>query len=103
MQAIPTAPFYLDWKFWSAVAAWIALLLTQLPPLRVLFRRAKLDAETSSRMVLDHKVGNPNAALNLVLTNIGGRDIRIKEIALLFRRGTEEFRLEGRSYIFSTR
>ena len=56
-------PVPLDWTFWSAVVAFLALVLSQLPPLHILFRRAKLDAEGHSQMRITHNIGNPNAPL----------------------------------------
>lgn len=95
-------PFYLDWKFWSAIVAFAALLLSQLPPLHILFRRAKLEAELYSHMHITHKVGNPNAQMHLILNNTGGRELRIKNIELQFRRGTEDsFALPAKNYLQS--
>lgn len=95
-------PFYLDWKFWSVAVAVIALILSQLPPIHILLRRAKLDVEAYSRMHLTHKVGNPNAQLHLIISNPGGRELRIKGIELRLRRGTEdEFVLPAQTYLQS--
>lgn len=93
-------PFYLDWKFWSAAVAFLALVLSQLPPLHVLFRRAKLDAEAYSQMHITHKIGNPNAQLHLILSNAGGRELRIRAIELQFKRGSEDtFVLPAKNYL----
>jgi hypothetical protein len=95
-------PFYLDWKFWSVAVAVIALILSQLPPIHILLRRAKLDVEVYNRMLLTHKVGNPNAQLHLIISNPGGRELRIKGIALRLRRGKEdEFVLPAQNYLQS--
>ena len=95
-------PFYLDWKFWSVAVAVIALILSQLPPIHILLYRAKLDVEAYSRMHLTHKVGNPNAQLHLIISNPGGRELRIKGITLHLRRGTEdEFVLPAQNYLQS--
>ena len=93
-------PFYLDWKFWSAAVAFLALVLSQLPPLHILLRRAKLDAEIYSQMHITHKVGNPNAQLHLILSNTGGREIRIRAIKLTLNRGSEDtFVLPAKNYL----
>lgn len=93
-------PFYLDWKFWSAAIALLALVLSQLPPLHILFRRAKLEIEAYSQMHLTHKVGNPNAQLHLILSNSGGRELRIKELELHFARDNEDnFTLPAKNYL----
>ncbi len=93
-------PFYLDWKFWSAAVAFLALVLSQLSPLHILFRRAKLDAEAYSQMHITHKVGNPNAQLHLILSNAGGRDLRIRAFELQFKQGSEDmFVLPAKNYL----
>ena len=93
-------PFYQDWQFWSAVVAAIALLLSQLPPLHILFRRAGLKCEAFSRIHLTHRIGNPNAQWHLIIVNIGGKAIRVKSIALQFHRnGSEVTTLQAQSYL----
>jgi len=93
-------PFYSDWQFWSAVAALAALLLSQLPPVHILFRRAKLRCEAFSRLHVTHKLGNPNAQWHLIIENIGGRSLRVKSISLAFRRaGGEAFTLPAQNYL----
>lgn len=93
-------PLYLDWKFWSAVVAAIALVLSQLPPLHIVFKKAKLTCEAYSRLHLTHKVGNPNSQWHLIIENTGGRAVRVKEINLQFRRiGSEAFELPAQSYL----
>ena len=95
-------PFYLDWRFWSTVVAFLALVLSQLPPLHILFRRAKLDAEAHSQMHITHKIGNPHAQLHLILNNTGGRELRIRAIELHFKRGNEDnFVLPAKNYFQS--
>jgi hypothetical protein len=80
--------------------AFAALILSQLPPLHILFRRARLEAETYSHMHITHKVGNPNAQLHLILNNTGGRELRIRQIELQFRRGNEDsFSLPAKNYL----
>ena len=99
MSAPPT-PFYLDWQFWSAVAAFGALLLSQLPPVHVLLRRPKLSCEAFSRLHLTHKVGSPNSQWHLIVENVGGRSLRVKSISLTFRRtGGDTFTLPAQNYL----
>ena len=87
-MATPTeaVPLYLNWEFWTAVVAFTALILSQLPPLHILFRRARLDIEPYEKITLTHKVGNPNAYLQLIIFNTGGRAVRVKNITMIFRR-----------------
>lgn len=92
-------PFYLDWTFWAAVVAFLALVLSQLPPLYVLFRPAQLDVEAFERIHVSHNMGEPNATLHLLITNGGGREVKIKSISLDFHPdGGEHFELQSRGY-----
>jgi hypothetical protein len=72
--------FYLDWNFWTAVLAAVAIALSQLPPIKLWFRKAKIDFELHSRISITHKVGNPNLQLHVLVSNIGGKKVKIKEI-----------------------
>jgi hypothetical protein len=97
-------PFYLDWKFWLAAVSLtvsiFAIILSQLPPLRVLFRRGKLDTEAYSRVALMHKIGNPIAQLHLIISNAGPREVKVKGIELHFKRDTEDrFALPAQNYL----
>ena len=84
------SPFYADWKFWSVVVSIIAIALSQLPPIHMMLRRAKLEIEAYSRIVIGHKAGNPNVQLHLILSNVGGREVKIKSMSLTFKRGKED-------------
>lgn len=86
MPQVSSIPFYQNWTFWAVVIATIALILSQLPPLYNLFKRAKLDLELFSRIFITHKVGNLNAHVNLVLSNIGGKSVRIKGATIYLKR-----------------
>jgi hypothetical protein len=76
------APFYLDWTFWTAVAAGLALVLSQLPPVHVLFRRTRLSMQPYDRLNITHWLGNPNANLHVQLLNTGGRAVRVRSLVL---------------------
>ena len=99
MVATP-APFYTDWQFWSAVAAFVALVLSQLPPVHILLRRPRLRCEAFSRLHITHKVGNPNSQWHLIVENVGGRSLRVKSISLTFKRaGSQAFTLPAQNYL----
>lgn len=85
MQPV-SIPWYLDWTFWTMVVAGLALLLSQLPPLHQLLRRPKVGVEVYSRVFLAQKIGNPNVQLHVILTNVGGRSIRIRGATLTVKR-----------------
>ncbi len=82
----PAPPFYLDWTFWAAVVAVLALVLSQLPPLSILFRRAALALQPYDRLNVTHYVGNPNVNLHVQLTNTGGRAVRVASMTLKITR-----------------
>jgi len=97
---MPSTPFYLDWQFWSALVAIIALILSQLPPVHVLLRRPRLRCETFSRMHLTHKVGNPNAQWHIIIENVGGKAVRVKSISLVFSKADgQSFELPAQNYL----
>lgn len=81
-QVVP--PFYADWKFWSFMASVVAIGLSQLPPLHIWVRSARLTVEAYSQMFLNHNFGNPNGQLHLIVQNTGGRKIRVTAITLRF-------------------
>jgi hypothetical protein len=88
---VPTAvtPMYLDWQFWAAIVAAIALVLSQLPPVHLWFRPRRLEVEVHSRIQITHKVGNPNVSMYVAVRNTGGRELRIRSMRLdLSRDGT---------------
>lgn len=98
----PGVPLYLDWNFWTALAAVAALVLSQLPPLHLFFRRSRVDLEVHSRFHLSHKVGNPNVQLHVILTNLGGRRVRVREIAVTVSRDKKEIaQLPAQNYLQS--
>lgn len=93
-------PLYLDWSFWAVIVAFIAVILSQIPPIKELLKRAKLDLEVYSKISITHKVGNPNLQLHLIISNIGGRNIRIKDICVsLSRDGRELVSLPAQNFL----
>ena len=89
MQATEV-PFYLNWSFWAVFVAFIAVILSQVPPIKQLIKKAKLDLEAYSKISITHKLGNPNLQLHLILTNSGGRDVRVQDISILLSRDNKE-------------
>ncbi len=81
-----SAPVYLDWQFWSAVVAFLALALSQLPPVYLWFRPRRLEVEVHSRLQVTHKVGNPNVGMFVSVRNTGGRELRICSMQLTVTR-----------------
>jgi len=92
-------PIYLDWQFWSAVAALTAIALSQLPPVYLWFRPRRLDVEVHSRIQVTHKVGNPNVALYVSVNNTGGRQLRVTGMRLAVARdGSHLCELPAQNY-----
>src|SRR5690606_16295838 len=93
-------PLYMDWSFWAVVVASIAVLLSQLPPIHVIYKKAKLDLELYSKISITHKLGNPNLQLHLILNNIGGRRVRVKDINVAISRdGIHLINLPAQNYL----
>jgi hypothetical protein len=81
MSSTPV-PFYLDWTFWTAVVAILALVLSQLPPVRVLFRRTRLSIQPYDRLNVTHWLGNPIVNLHVQLLNTGARRVLVRSMVL---------------------
>jgi uncharacterized protein YjhX (UPF0386 family) len=79
-------PLYLNWEFWTALVAAAALFLSQIPPIYQLVQRAKLRMEVIPRAWISHYVGNPSINLSIVLSNTGGRDVKVRRILLSLQR-----------------
>jgi hypothetical protein len=75
-----TISLYMNWPFWAVVVSATALLLSQLPPIHILLKKAKIDFELYSRLNLTHKVGNPILQLHMIINNIGGKKVRVKAV-----------------------
>ncbi|WP_351008814.1 hypothetical protein [Shewanella sp. S1-58-MNA-CIBAN-0166] len=92
-------PFYLDWQFWSAVAAVAALVLSQLPPVKLLFKKGVLTIEKHGTIFIHHTIGSPNINLFVILKNIGGSSISVHSIDMnIIRKSSTSFLLKGRGY-----
>ena len=58
------------------------LVLSQVPPVHVLILPKRLDIEVWSRAQVFHFLGNPNVGLYIILTNSGGRTLKVKSMTL---------------------
>ena len=93
-------PLYLNWSFWAVVIAAIAVFLSQIPPIKELIKKAKLDLEVYSKISITHKIGNPNLQLHIILSNIGGRNVRVKDITVsISRDGNNLSTLPAQNYL----
>lgn len=99
---VTSTPLYLNWSFWAVVIAAVAVLLSQLPPIHILFKKTKIDFETYSKISITHKVGNPNLQLHFIINNVGGKKVRIKDInASIERDGNQIITLPSQNYLQS--
>lgn len=95
-------PFYLNWSFWTVLISLTAVVLSQFPPVKYWFRRAKLTVVPHSKISLTHKAGNPNVELHLIVTNVGGRSIRVQSIEVsLERDGSHIATLPVQNYLLN--
>ncbi|SSY76699.1 Uncharacterised protein [Alcaligenes faecalis subsp. faecalis] len=94
-----STPIYLDWTFWAALLSFVAIVLSQLPPVYILLRPKRLEVEVHSRIRINNMVGNPNASIVLSIRNTGGRALRVSSLTLqLTRDGSSLVTLPGLSY-----
>lgn len=92
-------PFYLDWQFWSTALAFTALVLSQLPPVKLLFKKGVLSIEKHRTLFVTHSLGSPNINLFMILKNIGGSNINVHSIDMnITRKNSDSFLLKGRGY-----
>jgi len=100
MPTPPVAnPFYLDWTFWSFVVAFCAIVLSQLPPIHLLLKPRRIEVEVNSRILVTHKVGNPNVTLHVSVRNNGGRVLRIRGFMLnIFRNNKQLISMPSQNY-----
>jgi hypothetical protein len=95
-----SVPFYLELEFWSIMIASIAIILSQVSPVKLWFKKAKLEIDTYESIWISHHVGNPIVQINLILKNIGGRKISINKIFIdIFRDGEKISTLPLKNYL----
>lgn len=71
-----------DWGFWGIAASFVAIVLSQIPPIHLLLLPRRLEIEVHSRILVTHHVGNPNLTLVISVRNTGGRELRIRGIRI---------------------
>lgn len=99
MQTVVT-PIYLDWPFWAVVVSIAAVVLSQIPPIHVLLKKARLDLEIYSKVCITHRLGNPNLQSHLILSNVGGRKVRVRSIHVAISRdGKSSIELPAQNYL----
>lgn len=97
--SMPIGHFYTDWTFWQGLVAFLALILSQLPPLVTYLKRPRLAVDVHQVIRVTHYVGNPNLNLFVSIQNIGGRDIRVRSTSVIIsRNGTMLTQLPSQGY-----
>jgi len=92
-------PALADWKFWSFFVSVLALIASQLPPLRVALRKGKLFLEVYSQVYINHHYGNPHAQLHVSLSHLKGRKVRVSAITMTVSSASGAvFKLPAMSY-----
>ncbi|MEZ9740077.1 hypothetical protein AB4283_12810 [Vibrio splendidus] len=82
--------WYSDWQFWSTVVACLALVLSQLPPLKSLLKRGKVELKKHTSILIHHSIGTPNVNIFISLKNVGGRTLNVGALQIkLVRDGAE--------------
>ena len=82
--------FISDWTFWSFVVAATAVGLSQAPPIRLWFKKPRLDLEIQSSIYLSHLIGIQLFQVFVSLINTGGRTVRVRDIRLVVARTGQE-------------
>jgi len=69
-----------DPAFWSTVIAVVALVLSQLPPVRELLKARQLRILIPDNLTLQHYMGNLQLVVFLALRNSGGREVMVQKV-----------------------
>jgi len=72
--------WYKDWQFWALIPAFVAVVLSQVPPIRLWLRKRKLSVQIHRRAMINHHVGIPQIQIFVMLRNVGGRSIYLDKI-----------------------
>ncbi|HDL6885597.1 TPA: hypothetical protein PXL93_001531 [Yersinia enterocolitica] len=87
----------MDESFWtaaSAVVAFLALFLSQIPPIRTFLGRRKPNISTARSLSISHSLGLPNVQLYINLENVSPKPLRISNISIkIIKLGSSEIEL----------
>lgn len=73
-------PFYQNADVWIALFTFLAIILSQLPPIKLWFKKGKLELDVYSKGFLNHSLGSPLIQLHLIINNVGVKAVKIKKI-----------------------
>lgn len=91
-------PWYGDWKFWSAVVAWLSFMMNISPWILKKIRGTNLLLTAYPMISLSHKLGISNIQWHLRLENNGGRDLDISTISLAIGDENSLLSIPGMAY-----
>ena len=80
-------PWYSDWKFWSAVVAWLSFMMNITPWIIKKTRGTNLSLTAYPSISLSHRIGITNIQWHLRLENDGGAELDISSIDLSIKDG----------------
>ena len=84
---------------WKAIVALLALILSQLPPVRQMIKGKKLRMSVADIAQFTHYFGNTNMSLWIDLENVGAKTITIRRINCFLRRQEQTIQtLTARTY-----
>jgi hypothetical protein len=85
--------FLISESFWtaaSAIAALIALVLSQFPPIRTYFGNKKPLLTTAPTLGISHYLGAPNIQLYINIENESPKPLKVKKISMMVERYGEQ-------------
>ncbi len=84
---------------WSTAIAFLALVLSQLPPIRELLRGLSLKINVADQVVLTHNLGLPHMIMFIDLRNTGGQAASVIELDCVIRDNEgKSWRLPAQTY-----
>jgi hypothetical protein len=88
---------------WSALVAILALVLSQLPPIRELLTPSRVRLSLSDRLVLSHFLGNINLMALVTVENLGSRKQTVAKLdGILLDSSGGSRRLPAQQYVLRT-
>ncbi len=94
--------WYSSAETWSAIAAAVAIWLSQVRPVRFWFKSSKLEVAVQSQAALRATVTGPLFQVYVSVENTGGKKVRIHRLSLAVKRdGQDVLRVDGSGYFES--
>ncbi|WP_431495251.1 hypothetical protein [Pseudomonas brassicacearum] len=94
-------PWYLDWKLWSAVVAWLSFTMNVAPWINKKLKGTKLSVSPYHSFSLSHRIGSANIQWHMRFDNDGGDELGIEKVQIIVRDKTGELKLNAASFFQS--